>query len=64
MIRFLFFDNYGYELAQGFQHQLEPGRRHAGNPLFAADRAWEHSNAEASGRVLKTADGPGSSAAR
>ena len=58
MIKFLFFDNRDFELVQGFRRQLQQARKCEGNPLFTADRPWEHGNLQLYGSVLKVGDRP------
>ncbi len=58
MIKFLFFDNRDFELVQGFRRRMQPARKCDANPLFTADRPWEHGNLQLYGSVLKVSERP------
>lgn len=58
MRKLLFFDNQRIASSRGFSRALEVAEKHPGNPLFVADRPWEHGNMQMYGSVVKTASGP------
>lgn len=58
MLKFLFFDNSGLELVQGFRRQLQRAKKRQANPLFVADKPWEHGNLQLYGSVLRAPGKP------
>jgi hypothetical protein len=58
MIKFVFWDNWGYEQVEGFSRELQPAAKDPGNPLLIADRPWEHGNITLYGSVLKAPGRP------
>jgi hypothetical protein len=58
VLKFLFFDNRDLESLQGFRRQVQQPRKHEGNPLFTADRPWEHGNLQMYGSALKVPHRP------
>jgi len=58
MTRILFLDFREVETVAGLTRVLEPPRKHAGNPLFVADRPWENGNMQLYGSVIKAPGRP------
>ena len=51
MLKFLFFDNWGYESVEGFTRELQRPAKDPRNPLLTADRPWEIGNITLYGSV-------------
>jgi len=58
LLKFLFFDNRDYEVIENLQRRHEKVGKHPGNPLFVADRPWEHGNVTLYGSVVKAEGRP------
>lgn len=58
MLKFLFFDNWGYETVEGFARELQRPAKDPRNPLLTPDRPWEFGNITLYGSVIKAPGRP------
>jgi hypothetical protein len=58
MLKFVLFDNWGFEVVNGFTRELQTAVKDASNPLITVDRPWEFGNITLYGSVVKVPGRP------